>query len=264
LIGLPIQKDFPGYGSFSGKVTGWDTKENYGMAILHEVLFSDGEIGEYSFSEIMRHHEDYLKIHVPNSAAHVLLPNATSPFTEIRRNTPEPNENSVAGNIFESLLPLPRSFESYPLRLPVDGSMVQGKVVARRIDASGVHEWRVQLPAPHLQQQYWIDTQTFHSHMAKARKSCKINAPSRSPPTLSALKEFSPLSPDSQWMTHHALIGLVLSTSQPAVATGLPESSKKCLHSVFVEAVFIPSSENLSLGAKTQCWGRVQNDPLLG
>ena len=104
-------------------------------------------------------------------------------------------------------LPLPRSFTSYPLRLPFEGSMMQAIISDRRISPHGTHEWKVQLPVPHEAAELWIDTQTLHSHIAKARKNCKINAPSSSPPTLFALKSFDPILHGTKWTKNHASRG---------------------------------------------------------
>jgi hypothetical protein len=78
LINLPIQCDFIGYGSFNGSVTGWDAKENHGGAILHQVTFSDGDVAEYSFAEIIKYHEKYLQDHTTHPIFQLILPSLHS------------------------------------------------------------------------------------------------------------------------------------------------------------------------------------------
>ena len=134
--------------------------------------------------------------------------------------------------------------------------MMQAVISDRRISPHGTHEWKVQLPVPHEAAELWIDTQTLHSHIAKARKNCKINAPSSSPPTLFALKSFDPILHGTQWTKNHECVGTTVS-----VYLDHPDGKKtkeaKVLHLVTIEAALKP--QNSSFG-KTHFWGRTQDD----
>jgi hypothetical protein len=261
LIHLPVQRNFPGHGSFSGFVTGWDAKEDYGGAILHQVTFSDGDIGEYSFAEITKYHENYLQTHTTQPVFQIKMPNlsnSTQALAYGQTNTSvDPGENESTPTA-PSPLPLPQSLISYPLRLPFEGSMVQATISTRRIDPHGIHEWRVQLPEPHEAKEIWIDTQTLHSHIAKARKDCRINAPTRSPPTLPAIKSFTPILPGTKWTTKHACVGTTVSIylDHPTENTKKSKASK-VLHSVTIEAVYVSKTP---APGKTHFWGRTQDD----
>ena len=63
LIGLRVDFSFKKHGIFTGEVIGYDVKEDFGHRILHVVKFSDGDIDEYSYTQIMKGHEDHLKSH---------------------------------------------------------------------------------------------------------------------------------------------------------------------------------------------------------
>ena len=127
----------------------------------------------------------------------------------------------------------PQSCTNYPLRLPFEGSTLQAEISGRRISPHGIHEWRVQLPSPHDRKELWIDTQSLHSHIARARKSCKINAPARSPPTLLALKSFNPILPGTKWTIYHECVGTTFSVclDRPTTNGKKPRESKSCIPS---------------------------------
>ena len=262
LVNLPVQCDFIGHGSFSGVVTGWDAKENHGGAILHQVTFSDGDVAEYSYAEIIKHHEKYLQDHTTQPTFQLNLPNLHSSIQALTQtnqdnasaDTPADQGNSTAYT--PNPLPLPRSFTNYPLRLPFEGSTVQAAISGRRISPHGIHEWKVQLPAPHDAVELWIDTQTLHSHIARARKNCKINAPTSSPPTLFALKSFDPILHGTKWTKNHECVGTTVSVylEHPS---GKRSKESKVLHLVTIEAAF--SSHHSGFG-KTHFWGRTQDD----
>ena len=113
LINLPVQRDFPGYGSFTGKVTGWDAKEDHGGAILHEVTFSDDDIGEYPYSEIIKYHENYLQTHMTQPVFQLQMPNLSSSaqaHSQSHQETRSPNDSpnpSATPASTTSPLPLP-------------------------------------------------------------------------------------------------------------------------------------------------------------
>ena len=63
LIGLKVEMSFKGWGTFTGEVTGYDAKEDFDNRLLHIVKFTDGDIDEYPYSEIIKAHEEYLNKH---------------------------------------------------------------------------------------------------------------------------------------------------------------------------------------------------------
>jgi hypothetical protein len=127
-------------------VTGWDAKEEHGGAILHEVTFSDGDVAEYSYTEVVKCHENYLQAHTTQPVFHLQLPNLSSSvqaLTHAHQGDSIIHDGlSLNGDPTTAArpLPLPRSFASYPLRLPFEGSMMQAEITERHINPHGIHE----------------------------------------------------------------------------------------------------------------------------
>ena len=63
LIGLKVEISFKGWGAFTGEVIGYDAKEDFGNRLLHIVKFTDGDIEEYPYPEIIKAHRGYLDKH---------------------------------------------------------------------------------------------------------------------------------------------------------------------------------------------------------
>ena len=117
LIGLRVDFSFKKHGTFTGEVIGYDVKEDFGHRILHVVKFSDGDIDEYSYTQIMKGHEDHLKVHCGH------LPRKSIIFDPSRTVLGSPPVNLHTSLVTPApySLPVPRSLSSYPLRVPVEG-----------------------------------------------------------------------------------------------------------------------------------------------
>ena len=140
LIGLRVDFPFKGQGTFTGEVIGFDAKEEFGNRLLHIVKFSDGECDEYPYEKIIKAHENYLKAHCAQTPRNYISLSAgaflASPVLPALYHTP-----TIDPLPYD--LPLPTSFPTYPIRVPVGGQIVQGKITERRVTADGLHEWRV-------------------------------------------------------------------------------------------------------------------------
>ena len=173
-------------------------------------------------------------------------------------------------------LPVPASLSSYPLRVPVDGQIVQGCISERRVLADGRNEWRVQLPAPFVLRELWLDTQALHRLFEQAKRASSICAPVRSTPELVPVQGFVPLiNQHTGWTCRHPLVGTVLTvhtsasfgaSAMPPVVIGPAQKSKKqskVLQNVTIEAAYAPSLEDQAAGAECQFWGRLHCDQSL-
>ncbi len=271
LIGLHVEIDFPGHGSFSGMVVGSEPVIEFGGAFLHAVRFSDGDTDEYSYLKIIAAHEQYLANHsLGGPTSHVLLQPLPRPCANHGDPTATPPTDDRSP--LNTTLQLPASYSNYPIRLPVDGVTVQAQIVERRIDPSGLHQWRLLLPAPYSDRETWVDTQTLHRSFDEARRRSKIAAPATKTPTLTPLLDFSPpFAENHRWTTNHPLVGLVttafLSSTIPPTSPSPPNSPKKRrpkeTHCLTVEAVYQPTSAETRAGAKPQFWARVHSNQRL-
>jgi len=263
LLNLPVEFNFPRLGSFTGTVTNFDSCEDFGGAILHEVTFSDGDKQDYSYEEILQGHENFQMSHCPNPLFETVLPSAAGAvFSPLNILSPRPAPP-------HRTLDLPISFRTYPVRLAFESTTVQGQFVERRVTPAGVHEWRVQLPEPFQNREHWIDNEDVHKLFHSNKKKNKIGAPSKITPTLNALKGFTgPFFPDSNWTVKHELVGTTvnvflkypLSAADGEAAPSRKSNQKKRLSLVTIEAAYIPNPGEISCGAAVQFWGRVHDD----
>ena len=266
MITLPVEFAFPGHGSFTGVVTGFSHSDDFNGAILHQVTFSDGDKDEYSYEKILQGHDNYQRTHCPGAlGSATLLPglSRSSDIDSIAR-----LRSAATAGQQRSPLPIPISFQNYPIRLPHDNKTVQGRIAARRVTNCGFHEWRIQLPEPYDDVEHWIDTQQLHAFFSQAKKH-KISPPTKATPTLRALKGFiGPFWEDSNWTTKHDLVGLVvcvhldhnIAPMGTVTADGPAPKSKKHIYSVTIEAAFVPDPGTGTLIAPTQFWGRLHDD----
>ena len=229
LTGLPVEMDFPGHGTFAGSVTGSEPVAEFGGAFLHTVRFSDGDVDEYSYQKILIAHERYLSNHSPaGSMSHVSLRPHTlaNPGGSVPPRPSEEHASSSAGNPQPTAsLQLPASYQDYPIRVPIEGTIVQAQIVERRVDEAGLHQWRLLLPAPFSDRETWVDTQTLHRSFDEARRRNKIAAPTKKTPTVTPLLDFAPpFAENHRWTTNHPFVGLVttayLSSTVPVATQG--------------------------------------------
>jgi hypothetical protein len=267
MIGLHVDFHFKGHGTFTGEVIGYDSKEDFGHRLLHVVKFTDGEIDEYPYPKIIKAHEDYLKAH-----------GAGLPVKSILFNTSQTAPQGPSDILHTSPpttapynLPVPASITSYPLRIPIDGQIVQGVVAERRVLVDGRHEWRIQLPPPLNSRETWLDTQSLHCLFEQTRRASSISVPARSTPELTPLQGVVPLINGlTGWTCSHPLVGTVVAvhtnpsfgTLPPAPDATLPKPKKspKPSQNVTIEAAYIPSAQDKTAGAEDQFLGRLHSD----
>ena len=110
---LKVDFDFPGRGTFTGTVTNFDAKENFGGVILHEVTFDDGDKEEYSYNKIMLAHERFVQTRCPFGEPK--KPICLRPGASNHVSPPQPNALPVLGFLPQrevTSLALPSSYLS--------------------------------------------------------------------------------------------------------------------------------------------------------
>ena len=123
LIDIPVEISFPNPpGIYTGKVTSYDKKEDFGNAILHQVTFEDGDQEEFSFTQICDGHQRFLQRHAPEAPNQVI---ALKPVDfDPALPTPPTLAETAAHPASPFLVPLPLGYANYPLQYPVNGVTV--------------------------------------------------------------------------------------------------------------------------------------------
>jgi hypothetical protein len=221
--GVRILHHWPNHGAVTGTVLRPSPPPVAGQPFLHVVQWDDGDVSEESFTFAARGRAVYranqpadeLTI-APPTQAYALPPPRPSPAPPARASSP-PGGFS---------LPLPASFQNYPVKCWREGSIVDAHFTHRSYSAAGQHHWHLQIgptPTDDLPTTEVLDTADVNLLLAR-NADYQVMAPSKVTPTLPLIDvdlDDLPSTAAGTWDLQHPIVGelAAIRVYEPAAAT---------------------------------------------
>ena len=220
--GARILHHWPNHGAVTGTVLRPSPPPKVGQPFLHVVQWDDGDVSEESFTLVARGRTAYRANQpaneipiAPPTQANVLPPPRTNP-------SPAPRAPPPQGGYS---LPLPASFQNYPVKCWRDGAIVDAHFTHRTYSAAGQHHWHLQIgptPTDDLPTMEVLDTADVNLLLAR-NADYQVRAPSKVTPTLPIIDvDLDDLqsSDAGKWDTEHPIVGelAAIRVYEPATA----------------------------------------------